>query len=327
MKTTNIFTMLLLVASSCAPAPSPESGESRAAAPTVNGSPVPGSPTPRAGGGDKDLRPRGLLLFSPRGASATGTAPTFTVRASCTGVACADRASMAATVGSHLSFVTADGKTISAISEKQGEVGIYESEDVRVRPTAELPSDAWVSLRLTSDSEIVLGAADDSAEESIAALDASRPHTTEVPFFTGSLPHVLAALRTAAEGKSPALQIFFSEPLAIADLVEGLSLETSAGPLSGCVWSAAENACATKASPGRVLGVDFQISDKSADLSRLSIGVAGRLKGVERDVAEAASFCGLEAKLDSFYFWDTLAADWQSCSSTGDTLCARKSSF
>ena len=326
MLSRNLFGVIILAALPSCTGGSPP-------APQENTAPQISEPVRSAPEVAADLRPRALLRFLPRGASSVGRKPELRVSVSCTRQGCADKSGFAELVARHTRIESESGRSIALVARVGEPSAALEDVDVRLTPVVDLPEDAWMRLRLTSDREIVFGSEDDTIEEAkatleTATLESTQAATTSVSFFTGSLPRVIRALASSAKNKRPSLQVFFSEPVALAQLASGFVVADQDGiPMSGCVWSPMENACASEKSPGSVLGVDYRLGSTTASLEKTVFGLSGKVRGVSRSVDQAGELMKAAAEPSGLYAWSTEPADWVSCSSSGDTLCARNTAF
>jgi hypothetical protein len=333
----------LAVVAGCDRAPEPAPQAPAAVATTsVQGGDKLASP---GGGGDTDLRPRARLTSIARGATSIDTEPRLLFTVECTGNSpCAkDPAAMAALVASHVKLVDDAGEELTLTAEadahKVPEGTIVRDVPVAVTVRGSLKLDGWYKLQLSSDQQIIVASADMASDEHAAVMagapfDQPGTSSVEVPFFTGSAPH-LAGVTHSTDPKKPlsSVVLTFSEAIKLSSASRSIEITGAKGAqLHGCVWSPLMKRCADASDTMLNSALEFMFTRpvSAADLASIEVHLGGDLGGGTRTVAEGAAVAGFALKphaaLGRSLDVTVAAADWRDCTGAGDSVCFHETS-
>lgn len=313
-----------------------------------NDSPAPIVTPTDPGGGQKDLRPRALIVSPMRGSSSVDTNPLVLVQVSCEDTGCATNvAATISTVASRLTFVDASNNVVTLVpdaksatvpssSPKMGDPGAPPPPAMEYRagfvPKAPLLADTLYVLEARSDGEAVIGFLDQNAREGVVALaaTAAAPATATIPLFTGSAPKLAAVTVPVTSGKpAQILQLRFSEPIYLADLsASKFGIDMKGGkPLAGCVLSPMSGKCVDASSGEIAEAADFAVSGvapSEAEVMDTAFLLGESIRGSGRTVGDSANARGVaiqSSRVGAALRAQLTSADWTDC--TGGGKCAR----
>ena len=297
------------------------------------------------GGGQIDFRPRAQITGPWRGSSNVDTSPRLNLLVSCLrGGSCATNpVGTLATIAAKIRLRDPEsGATIGVVPDPTIKTSLGSKEMVlpaneysgSVVAASPLAAEKSYLIEALSDSDAVLGFPDSSAAEQLAAVAATTtPSVQSISVFTGSAPMVTRVEMTNDPNKPiTSVRVRFSEPVEMGSLVtSGFGLRNRTGTAQGCVWSAAQQACAARTSTETTELFDIMLTAPAlvSDLKSAQIAVPGAILGSRRTVAEAALSKrvarGLSAaSMPSSFMLDMNTAGWSSCSAAGDVVCARE---
>jgi hypothetical protein len=312
-----ITSLVILATGACSRVPEPTDG-------------APAEPAAPAGSSE-GTRARALLTSMTRRATSVDTSPRLLFQVSCNGDrACQrDPAGVAARVAAHLSLLDEEGATLPVTAAVEAvKRPAYEPADevmVAVTPRGELDADRWYTLRLISDGGLSLSSTDVLPAEHAAAV--REDGRIDVPFFTGSAPHVVGLMHPTDPRKPlSSVTVTMSEPVSLGSAASAFAVTGARGQrLAGCVWDPSVRRCADPSATMINGAFEFMFSERveAADLADLEVRLGGELLGSGRTVAEGARAARLPPGPASTLHTTVAAADWTDCTGAGHAACYR----
>jgi hypothetical protein len=316
------------------------------APPTIETTSAPaGDEMASPGGGGVDLRPRARMTSFARGATSVDVEPRllFTVQCGSHRTCAKDPEAMAALVASHVRIVDDAGEEVPLAAapeaQKSADGAIVTEIPVAVTVKGSLKIDRWYKLQMSSDQQLVLASSDLTSDEHADVLSGAphdRPGTAsvEVPFFTGSAPHLVEVKRSTDPQKPLASVVLtFSEAVKLASAARSIEITGARrAPLQGCIWSPVMRRCADATDVMINSAVEFVFAKpvSAADLASIEVHLGGDLIGGSRTVAEGAAAAGFSLKahgtLGRSLDVAVAASNWRDCTGAGDSVCFREAS-